>query len=83
MSSVEEIEVRIRGLSAAELAALRAWFAAYDAEVWDRQFEADATAGKLDRLAEQALSGHAAARADPGRGGQGRLVYCFDSMRMP
>lgn len=35
----------------------------FDAEVWDRQFEADLKAGKLDALAERALQGHAAGRS--------------------
>ena len=35
---VEEIERAVRKLSPEELAAFRAWFAEFDAEVWDRQF---------------------------------------------
>ena len=42
-----------------EMAELREWFAAFDAEAWDRQFEADVRAGKLDALAEKALQAHA------------------------
>ena len=45
-----------------ELAKLRDWFAEYDAEVWDRQMEADAKSGKLDRLAERALRDFAEGR---------------------
>jgi hypothetical protein len=63
MSRVEKIESQIRELSSAELAALREWFAELDASAWDRQFEADAEAGKLDRLAEQAFSDHAGGRS--------------------
>lgn len=59
MGKVEVIESQIRQLSPEELSSLRAWFAAFDAEVWDRQFEADAHAGKLDALAEAALNAHA------------------------
>jgi len=35
----------------------RLWglFQEFDAEVWDKQFEADVTAGRLDALAEDAL----------------------------
>ena len=55
MSTVEQIERAIQSLSADELAELRAWFAAYDAEVWDREFEQDVDAGRLDRLADEAL----------------------------
>ena len=63
MSNVESIEGQIRELSPAELAALREWFMKFDAQAWDRQFEADAKAGKLDSLAERALRDHAAGRS--------------------
>jgi hypothetical protein len=33
-----------------------------DADSWDRQLEADAAAGRLDALAEEALSEHRAGR---------------------
>ncbi len=38
--------------------ALRDWFATFDAESWDRQMEADAREGKLERLSEGALRDH-------------------------
>jgi len=63
MGKVENIESQIQELSPAELAKLREWFAEYDAEVWDRQFEADVKAGKLDGLAERALRDHLAGRS--------------------
>jgi hypothetical protein len=59
MGKVENIERQIKDLSSQEMAELREWFAAFDAEAWDRQFEADVRAGKLDALAEKALQGHA------------------------
>jgi hypothetical protein len=46
-----------------ELQSLRAWFFEYDAEVWDREFEASVNAGKLDDLAEQALDQYSAGRS--------------------
>jgi len=55
MSTVQEIEQAIRALPASELAALRDWFAEYDAEMWDRQMERDIAAGRLDRFADEAL----------------------------
>lgn len=55
MSKVELIEQQIEKLSPAELAAFRRWYSAFDAEAWDRQFEADVKAGKLDSLAHKAL----------------------------
>lgn len=59
MAKVEDIEKQLRDLSPQELAEFRARFAALDAEVWDRQFEADVEVGKLDALAESALRAHA------------------------
>jgi len=55
MSTVQDIELAIRRLPPQDLAALRAWFAKFDAENWDRQFEADVNAGRLDDLAGDAL----------------------------
>ena len=55
MSKVEAIEEQIEKLSPEELAALRRWYLAFDAEAWDRQFEADVKAGKLDAFAENTL----------------------------
>ena len=55
MSTVHEIEQAIRRLGPEDLSALRDWFAAFDAELWDRQLERDVAAGRLDRFAEEAL----------------------------
>lgn len=62
MSKVESIEGDIQKLSDDELADLRQWFAAFDAESWDRQFEEDVSSGKLDKQAEWALRDHAAGK---------------------
>jgi hypothetical protein len=37
-----------------ELAEFRKWYAEFDAQAWDRQFEADVKAGKLAALGEAA-----------------------------
>jgi hypothetical protein len=58
MSTVDEIEDAIRKLPDEDLAALRAWFAEFDASAWDRQFERDVAEDRLDALAEQALRDH-------------------------
>ena len=63
MEKVEKIEQEVQELSPDELAQFRQWFAAFDAEAWDRQFEADVKAGKLDALAERALRDHAAGKS--------------------
>jgi hypothetical protein len=55
MSTVHEIAQAIRNLGPQDLAALRQWFAAFDAELWDHQMEQDAAAGRLDWLAEERL----------------------------
>ena len=55
MSAVDDIENAASQLSSLELAAFRAWFAEFDAASWDRQFEEDAAAGRLDYLADAAL----------------------------
>ena len=55
MSNVAEIERAVERLSPEELTAFRAWFVERDAEDWDRQFEADVAAGRLDELGERAL----------------------------
>jgi hypothetical protein len=60
MSRVEVLEREIKALSPEELAELRRWFAEFDAQAWDLQFESDVKAGKLDALAEKALRAHAA-----------------------
>jgi len=65
MSKVEAIEEQIEKLSPDELAAFRRWYAAFDAEIWDRQFEADVKTGKLDALAEKALRDHTSGQSKP------------------
>jgi len=56
MTKVEALENDVQSLTAEELAAFRSWFAEYDWQVWDRQFEADSVSGKLDALAAEALA---------------------------
>lgn len=63
MSRVEHIEGQVKDLNPEELKAFRDWFAAYDAEAWDAQIEADSKTGKLRSLAERALRDHASGRS--------------------
>ncbi len=58
MSKVESLEREVEKLTPQELTAFREWFATYDADAWDRQIESDVKAGKLDRLAAEALEAH-------------------------
>ena len=55
MGTIKEIENAVRGLSAEDLSTFREWFVEFDAGLWDRQFEEDVTADRLDELAEEAL----------------------------
>jgi hypothetical protein len=65
MGAVEKLELLIKSLSAQELARFREWFAEFDAQVWDRQIEADAAAGKLDRHIEESMADHKAGKTRP------------------
>jgi hypothetical protein len=55
MSSVQEIEQAIRQVSSEDLAAFRSWFIEFDAGLWDTQLENDVAAGRLDKVADEAL----------------------------
>ncbi len=52
---LQQLEREVRELSPDELAMFRAWFAEFDAAVWDQQFEDDVEAGRLDAIADKAL----------------------------
>jgi hypothetical protein len=56
MTKVEALEREVEALTQEELAAFRDWFAEYDWQAWDRQLERDVAAGRLDRLAAEALA---------------------------
>jgi hypothetical protein len=60
MERLEKVEREVQSFPPEELAALRQWFAEFDAEAWDGQFKTDVKAGKLDTLAERALRDHSA-----------------------
>lgn len=55
MTKIESLEREIESLSPQELQALRRWFVEFDAKLWDQELERDVAAGKLDRLADDAL----------------------------
>ena len=60
MGAIEKLELLVKSLSPEELAKFREWFAEFDAQIWDRQIEADAAAGKLDRLIDESMAEHRA-----------------------
>ena len=62
MTRVEKLEWGVQELSREELAAFRDWFRRYDSDEWDRQIEEDVKAGRLDRLAEEAIAEHKGGR---------------------
>ena len=51
MDTIQELKTAVSNLSREELSAFRTWFAEFDAEAWDCQFEQDVAAGRLDALA--------------------------------
>jgi hypothetical protein len=63
MSRMENLEGQVKELTSEELRAFRAWFAQFDAEVWERHFELDVQDGKLDELAARAMGDYKAGRA--------------------
>ena len=64
MSAIQEIERAVTELPPEELAEFRRWFLEFDA-AWDRQFEEDVAAGRLDALASEAIADLRAARTRP------------------
>ncbi len=65
MTKLEKIEKEITSLDPADLRKLADWIAEYQADLWDKQIEEDAKAGKLDKLAAQALADHRAGKSRP------------------
>lgn len=54
--SIQEIEQAVAGLPPDDLASFRQWFAEFDANIWDVQFEEDAKSGKLDKVAAESVA---------------------------
>ena len=65
MTKLEKIEQEIASLNPADVRKLADWIEEYKEELWDRQIEADAKAGKLDSLVAQALADHKAGKTRP------------------
>ena len=55
MTTADEIKQAVLSLPEAEYAKIMDWLHELAEEAWDRQFEEDVLAGKLDFLAEEAL----------------------------
>ena len=65
MSTVKEIESAITQLEPKDVHAVADSLQAYREELWDRQIEADAKAGRLDKLADEAVEDYRAGRVKP------------------
>ncbi len=53
--TIEDLEQAVAKLPPDQFAEFRAWFEEFDAARFDQKIERDAKAGKLDRLADQAI----------------------------
>lgn len=53
MTTLAEIRGAVKRMPMMELARFRKWVAEYDAAEWDREFEADVAAGRLDAFARK------------------------------
>jgi len=56
--TLKELEKTVSALLPDQLSRFREWFLAFDADNWDRQFESDVAAGRLDSLADEAIREH-------------------------
>jgi hypothetical protein len=56
MSNLQQLETEILSLSRNDFESLRQWLFDLDYEHWDQKLELDIANGKLDFLAEEALS---------------------------
>jgi len=65
MSTVQEIESAIQKLKPQEIEAVAEWLQEYREQLWDRQIDADAKAGRLDKLMEEAKQDYQAGRCKP------------------
>jgi hypothetical protein len=65
MSTVQEIETAIQKLKPQEIHEVADWLQELREELWDKQIDADAKAGRLDKLAEKALEDYRAGRTKP------------------
>jgi hypothetical protein len=65
MTKLEKIEKEIASLDPKDVRKLADWIEEYKSELWDRQIEADAKAGRLDKLVENARKEIASGKVRP------------------
>ena len=65
MSRVQEIETAIQKLKPQEIREVADWLQELREELWDKEIDADAKAGRLDKLMEEAKQAYLAGRCEP------------------
>lgn len=65
MTRLEQLQAEISQLTPPARRSLCYWLEELVSDDWDQQMEADALAGKLDKLAEKARAEHRAGRPRP------------------
>jgi hypothetical protein len=63
MVTMKELEQAVSSLPREELARFREWFDEFDAKAWDKQLEADAKTGKLNKIVDSAIADYRAGKA--------------------
>ena len=63
MTRLGDIKKAVATLDPAEREAFRRWFENFTARQWDEQIERDASVGKFDELARQAIVDHKKGRS--------------------
>jgi hypothetical protein len=65
MSTVAEIETAIQKLKPQEIHEVADWLQELRDELWDKQIDADAKAGRLDKMIGKAKADYRAGKATP------------------
>ena len=63
MLTIKELEQAVSNLPREELARFREWFDEFDAKAWDKQLEVDVKTGKLNKIADAAISDYHTGKA--------------------
>lgn len=65
MSTITDIESALRALPVEDARTVAQWLQDYLDQQWDEQIDQDIAAGRLDKLADQALEHYRAGRVKP------------------
>lgn len=55
MDTLAQVEQSVANFSERELASFREWFYKFDNQIWDEKVASDIDAGKLEKIASEAL----------------------------